>query len=107
MPFKSRAQAAYFNANRKKLEAQGVDVDEWNKATDFSSLPERSKVSGNSHWMEDESKREKHAGTKGSFSAAAARAGEPTRQYAEENQNAPGKKGRKARMTLVYMGAKH
>lgn len=33
MPYKSQAQAAYFNANKPKLEKQGVDVDEWNAAS--------------------------------------------------------------------------
>jgi hypothetical protein len=33
MPYKSEAQRRYFNANRAKLEAQGVDVDEWNAAS--------------------------------------------------------------------------
>lgn len=33
MPYKSEAQRRYFNANRKKLERQGVDVDEWNRAS--------------------------------------------------------------------------
>jgi hypothetical protein len=31
MPYKSEAQRKYFNANKKKLEKQGVDVDKWNK----------------------------------------------------------------------------
>lgn len=31
MPYKSEAQRKYFNANRAKLEAQGVNVDEWNR----------------------------------------------------------------------------
>ena len=31
MPYKSKAQMRYFHANRKKLERQGVDVDEWDK----------------------------------------------------------------------------
>jgi len=31
MPYKSKAQAAYFNAHRKELEAQGVDVARWNE----------------------------------------------------------------------------
>ncbi len=44
MPFASRAQARFFNANRGRLEREGVDVDEWNHATDFSSLPERSNM---------------------------------------------------------------
>ena len=44
MPFRSKAQARYFNANRGKLENEGVDVDEWNHATDFKSLPERSNM---------------------------------------------------------------
>jgi hypothetical protein len=41
MPYKSDAQARYFNANRGKLEREGVNVDEWNKATNFKNLPER------------------------------------------------------------------
>ena len=44
MPFVSQRQARYFNASRGKLERQGVDVDEWNHATDFSSLPERANM---------------------------------------------------------------
>jgi hypothetical protein len=40
MPFKSDAQRRYFNANRGKLEAQGVDVDEWNAASKGKRLPE-------------------------------------------------------------------
>lgn len=41
MPFKSEAQRRYFNANREKLEREGVDVDEWNAATKGKKLPER------------------------------------------------------------------
>lgn len=41
MPFKSRAQQSYFNANRGKFEAQGVDVDEWNDASKGMKLPKR------------------------------------------------------------------
>ncbi len=40
MPYKSLAQEKYFNANRGKLEAQGVDVSEWNAASK-GSLPKR------------------------------------------------------------------
>ena len=41
MPYKSKAQQGYFNANRKKLEAQGVDVNEWNQASKGEkNLPE-------------------------------------------------------------------
>jgi hypothetical protein len=43
MPYKSKAQEAYFNANRAKLEAQGVNVDEWNNASKGAKLPERAK----------------------------------------------------------------
>lgn len=39
MPFKSEAQRGYFNANRGKLEKQGVDVDEWNKSSAGMKLP--------------------------------------------------------------------
>lgn len=41
MPYKSIAQQRYFNSNKKKLEGQGVDVDEWNKSTGNKKLPER------------------------------------------------------------------
>ena len=43
MPYKSRAQAAYFNIHKKELEKQGVDVDEWNSASKGKSLPKRAK----------------------------------------------------------------
>lgn len=33
MPYKSKAQAAYFNIHKKELEKQGVNVAEWNKAS--------------------------------------------------------------------------
>ncbi len=41
MPYKSLKQERFFNANRAKLEAQGVDVDEWNQASKGKKLPER------------------------------------------------------------------
>ncbi len=41
MPYKSLAQERYFNANRAKLEAQGVNVDEWNKASKGMKLPKK------------------------------------------------------------------
>ena len=44
MPFKSKAQQGYFNANRAKLESQGVDVDEWNAASKGKKLPARKGV---------------------------------------------------------------
>jgi len=40
MPYVSDAQRKYFNANRGKLEKQGVDVDEYNQASKGMSLPE-------------------------------------------------------------------
>ena len=43
MPYKSLAQERYFNANRAKMEKQGVDVGEWNSATKGKSLPKRVK----------------------------------------------------------------
>jgi hypothetical protein len=45
MPYKSEAQRKYFNVKRKKLEAQGVDVDEWNSASKGKKMPERVKES--------------------------------------------------------------
>ncbi len=43
MPYKSKAQEGYFNANRKKLEKQGVDVGEWNKSSKGLKLPKKVK----------------------------------------------------------------
>lgn len=44
MPYKSKAQAAYFNANKEELERQGVDVDEWNEASKGKKLPKKLKA---------------------------------------------------------------
>jgi hypothetical protein len=41
MPYKSLAQERYFNANRAKLEREGVDVGEWNKASKGKKLPRK------------------------------------------------------------------
>lgn len=43
MPYKSKAQERYFNVNRKKLERQGVNVDEWNSSSKGKKLPKRAK----------------------------------------------------------------
>jgi hypothetical protein len=39
MPYESRAQAAYFNIHKAELEKQGVNVDEWNRASRGLKLP--------------------------------------------------------------------
>lgn len=41
MPYKSLAQERYFNANRAQMEAQGVDVNEWNQASKGMKLPKK------------------------------------------------------------------
>lgn len=41
MPYVSKKQEAYFNANKKELEERGVDVDEFNQASKGLKLPER------------------------------------------------------------------
>lgn len=43
MPYKSKAQAAYFNIHKAQLERQGVDVDEWNAASKGKKLPRHAK----------------------------------------------------------------
>ena len=43
MPYSSEAQRKYFNANRKKLEEQGVDVKEWNDSSKGLELPSKVK----------------------------------------------------------------
>lgn len=46
-------------------------------------------------------------GTKGVFKAAAQRAGMSTRAYAEKKKHAAGKTGKRARLALAFMSAKH
>ena len=58
------------------------------------------------NWMQAESKREKHAGTKGSFSRSAERAGMSTQAYARKEEHAPGKTGKRARMALAFASAR-
>lgn len=41
MPFKSEAQRRYFEANKAKLEKQGVNVKEWEQSSKGLKLPER------------------------------------------------------------------
>jgi hypothetical protein len=41
MPYKSEAQRKYFHANRAKLEMQGVNVSEWDKASKGKKLPKK------------------------------------------------------------------
>ena len=41
MPFKSEAQRRYFEANKAKLEKQGVNVKEWEQSSKDMKLPER------------------------------------------------------------------
>jgi hypothetical protein len=41
MPFKREAQRRYFEANKGKLEKQGVDIKEWEESSRGLKLPER------------------------------------------------------------------
>ena len=41
MPFKSQAQRRYFDANKSKLEKQGVNVEEWEQVSKGMKLPEK------------------------------------------------------------------
>lgn len=43
MPYKSNAQRKYFHANKAKLEAQGVNVNEWDRASKGKKLPKKKK----------------------------------------------------------------
>lgn len=43
MPYKSKAQAAYFHTHAKQLSKQGVNLSEWDKATKGLKLPKHSK----------------------------------------------------------------
>ena len=39
MPYKSKAQAAYFHIHKDELEKEGVDVGEWDAASKGKKLP--------------------------------------------------------------------
>ena len=41
MPYKSDAQRKFFHANKAKLEAQGIDVEEWDKASKGKKLSKK------------------------------------------------------------------
>lgn len=41
MPYKSVKQERFFNAHKKELEKQGVNVGEWNNASKGKDLPMR------------------------------------------------------------------
>ena len=45
MPYKSKAQARKFHAMEKRGEISSSTVNEFDKATDFTHLPERKKPS--------------------------------------------------------------
>lgn len=41
MPYKSQAQRGYFHAHKAELEAEGVNVNEWDKASKGKKLPKK------------------------------------------------------------------
>ena len=53
-------------------------------------------------WMSHEASREKHAGTKGSFTRIAERHGRSVPAEAQADKNKPGKIGKKARMAIIF-----
>lgn len=105
MPFKSKRQQRFLHAHPEKVGGE-EKLKEWDEATDFTHLPETVSKKPKK-WMQGEAKREKHAGTKGVFKAAAQRAGKSTQDFAEENKHASGKKGKRARLALAFMSARH
>ena len=58
-------------------------------------------------WMQRESQREKHAGTKGSFTRIAQSHGHSVHEEAELDKHKSGKVGAKARMALAFASARH
>ncbi len=91
MPYKSRKQEEYFNANRAELEAKGVNVEEWNKASKGLNLPNKVMKKDNEA---TETKPDKETGKgedhidiqkshKGLFTAKAVKAGMSVPEYAK------------------------
>lgn len=46
MPFKSKAQQGFMEAHRAQMEAQGVNMKEWEQASKGKKLPKRAKKKG-------------------------------------------------------------
>lgn len=42
-PYKSEKQRKFFNSNRRKLEKEGVDVEEWNKSSKANKVAAKTK----------------------------------------------------------------
>jgi hypothetical protein len=53
VPYKSDAQRKYFNANREKLEAEGVDVDHWNEESKGKTMPEKKAYAADTSFADD------------------------------------------------------
>jgi hypothetical protein len=58
-------------------------------------------------WMQHVAKGIKKAGHKGVFRAAAQRAGMSTHAYAEKHKHSSGTTGKRARLALAFMSARH
>jgi hypothetical protein len=115
LPFKSKAEQRFAYAHPEKFGGE-TGLAEWSAATDFSHLPERAgekregKKVGAKHWMQAESQREKHAGTKGAFKRKAQRAHMSTSEFAQhvtaEGSHASTKTKRQAGMAKAYAAAR-
>ena len=47
MPYKSEAQRKYFHAHEKELEKQGVNVAEWDSASNGKKMPKKASKTRN------------------------------------------------------------
>ena len=47
MPYKSEAQRKYFHANAKKLAKQGVNIAEWDSASEGGKIPKKASKTRN------------------------------------------------------------
>jgi len=57
-------------------------------------------------WMQDEAEREKHAGTKGSFTRLAHRHGLSVGEEITRDEDKPGHEGKMARMAKAFRSAR-
>lgn len=65
MPYKSVKQERFFNANKAKLESQGVDVNEWNKASKGKKLPLKTEAHDYDHRRPKKPVRSRYNGAAG------------------------------------------
>jgi hypothetical protein len=107
VPFKSRAQQRFAYANPSKF-GGASGLKEWSNATNFSELPEKKKKKDDPPMKKPLTEAASHIKHPGATRRAAHRAGESTREWAEQHKHdSDPKKRARATLALGFMNSKH